>query len=62
MRFGFDAQKSKRLKANLKRGIGLEEAQEIYKHRYYLDQRFDMPERYRAIGWVGEKLCALILR
>ena len=50
MRFDFDAQKSKRLRANPKRGIGFEE----------LDQRSDMPEQYRAIGWVGQKLYALI--
>jgi len=60
MRFDFDAQKSKRLRANPKRGIGFEEAQEIFRHPHYLDQRSDMPEQYRAIGWVGEKLYALI--
>jgi uncharacterized DUF497 family protein len=60
MRFDFDAQKSKRLRANPKRGIGFEEAQGIFKHPYYLDQRSDMPEQYRAIGWVGQKLYALI--
>src|SRR5690242_246044 len=41
-------------------GIGFEEAQKIFKHPYYLDQRSDMPKQYRAIGWVGEKLYALI--
>jgi len=56
MRFRFDAQKSKGLRANPKRGIGFEEAQEIFKHPYYLDRRSDMPEQYRAIGWVAEKL------
>ena len=50
MRFDFDAQKSKRLRANLKRGIGFEEAQEIFEQPYYLDQRSDMPEQYRAIA------------
>src|SRR5690348_6730166 len=48
MRFDFNAQKSKRLRTNPKRGIGFEEAQEIFKHPYYLDQRSDMPEQYRA--------------
>jgi uncharacterized DUF497 family protein len=60
MRFDFDAQKSKRLRANPKRGIGFEEAQEIFQHPYYLDQRSDIPEQYRAIGWAGQKLYALI--
>jgi uncharacterized DUF497 family protein len=60
MRFHFDERKSKRLKANPKRGIGFDEAQEIFSHPYYLDQRSDMPEQCRAIGWVGERLYALI--
>jgi uncharacterized DUF497 family protein len=49
MRFDFDAQMSKRLRANPKRGIGFEEAQEIFEQPYYLDQRSEMPEQYRAI-------------
>ena len=61
MRFDFDRRKSARLRANLKRGIGFEEVQEIFSHPYYLDQRFDLPEQYRAIGWVGERLYAVIL-
>ena len=60
MRFDFDVRKSKRLKSNPNRGIGFEQAQEIFEHPYYLDQRSDMPEQYRAIGWVGNKLYALI--
>jgi uncharacterized DUF497 family protein len=44
MRFDFDARKSERLRANTKRGIGFEEAQEIFEHPYYLDRRSDMPE------------------
>jgi uncharacterized DUF497 family protein len=60
MRFHFDQRKSKRLSAKSERGIGFEEAQEIFSHPYYLDQRSDMPEQYRAIGWVGAKLYALI--
>jgi uncharacterized DUF497 family protein len=60
MPFAFDAQKSKRLRSNPKRGIGFEKAQEVFEHPYYLDRRSDMPEQYRAIGWVGERLYALI--
>jgi uncharacterized DUF497 family protein len=60
MRFHFDTRKSERLRANAKRGIGFEEAQEIFSHPYYLDQRSDVPEQYRAIGWVRENLYALI--
>ena len=60
MRFHFDPRKSRRLRANPQRGIGFEEAQEIFSHPYYLDQRSDQPEQQRAIGWVGERLYTLI--
>ena len=46
---------------NLKRRIGFEEAQEILRHPYYLDQRVDEPEQYRVIGWVGGRLYSVIL-
>ena len=60
MRFQFDARKSRRLRANPKRGIGFEEVQEIFMHSYYLDRRSDLPEQYRAIGWVGDRLYAVV--
>ena len=58
MRFTFDAVKSRKLKAS--RGVGLDEAQEIWTHPYYLDQRLEVPEQYRAIGWVKGKLYSVI--
>ena len=61
MRFSFDPRKSKRLRANKKRGIGFEEAQELFSKPYWLEQRVDSPEQYRAIGWVGERLYSVIL-
>jgi uncharacterized DUF497 family protein len=60
MRMAFDRRKSERLRANPKRGIGFEEAQNIFSRPYYLDRRSDLPEQYRAIGWVGERLYTLI--
>jgi len=60
MRFRFDPRKSKVLRANPKRGIGFEEAQEIFSHPHYVDQRTDVPEQYRAIGWVGTRLYSVI--
>lgn len=60
MRFHFDPRKSRRLRANPKRGIGFEEVQEIFTHPHYLDQRLDVPEQHRAIGWVGERLYTVI--
>jgi uncharacterized DUF497 family protein len=60
MRFEFDPRKSVRLRKNPRRGIGFEEAQEIFSHPYYRDQRSDLPEQYRAIGWVGRLLFSII--
>ena len=60
MRFHFDVRKSKRLRTNPRRGIGFEEAQEIFSHPFYLDQRLDPPEQQRAIGWVRDRLYTLI--
>jgi len=60
VRFHFDERKSKRLKANPRRGIGFAEVQEIFSHPYYLDQRSDLAQQYRAIGWVGDQLYTVI--
>ncbi|HEY4900220.1 MAG TPA: BrnT family toxin [Terriglobales bacterium] len=60
MRFSFDVRKSKRLRANPQRGIGFEEAQELFDRPYWLDQRSDIPEQYRAVGWVGDRLYSVI--
>lgn len=48
------------MRANPKRKIGFEEIQEIFSHPYYLDRRSDLPEQYRAIGWVEKTLYAVI--
>ena len=60
MRFHFDPRKSRGLRRNPKRGIGFEEAQEIFSHPYYLDARIDLPQQLRAVGWVGERLYTVI--
>ncbi len=60
MRFEFDPRKSRMLRKNPRRGIGFEEAREIFEHPYYLDERNDFPEQFRAIGWVGAILYSLI--
>jgi hypothetical protein len=38
----------------------LEEAQEILTHEHYVDRISDLPDQYRAIGWVGQRLYSLI--
>lgn len=60
MRFHFDLRKSRRLRKNPRRGIGFEEAQEIFSRPYFQDQRSDVSEQYRAIGWVDDNLFSLI--
>ncbi len=60
MRFAFDPGKSKRLKANPKRGIGFEEAQMLFEREHIVDGRFDDPEQFRAIGWVSGTLYSII--
>ena len=60
MRFHFDERKSKRLRENPRRAIGFEEAREIFRNPYYLDQRSDLLDQYRAIGWVSGRLYSLI--
>ena len=60
MRFKFDSNKSSQLKKNPKRGIDFNEVQEIWTHPYYLDQRSEVPEQFRAIGWVGGRLYSVI--
>ena len=56
MRFSFDVRKSRRLRGNPRRGIGFEEARELFSQPYWLDQRSDVPEQFVAVGWVGDRL------
>jgi uncharacterized DUF497 family protein len=60
MRFDFDERKSRKLRANPKRTIGFEEAQELFSHPHYIDQRSDWSEQYRAIGWARGQLYSVI--
>lgn len=60
MRFSFDSRKSRRLRTNPRRGIGFEEVQELFTRPHWIDQRSDVPEQFRAIGWVGDRLYSVI--
>ena len=60
MRFAFDSRKSRRLRANPRRGIGFEEARELFSKPYWLDWRSDVPEQFLAVGWVGDRLYSVI--
>ena len=58
MRFKFDKAKSVRLRA--RRGVGFEEAQDLYYHPYYLDHLVGEPEQWVAIGWVKGQLYTVV--
>lgn len=60
MRFHFDSEKSKALRANPQRGIGFEEAQALFDGDHIFDRRSDDPEQWRAIGWVTDTLYSVI--
>jgi len=45
---------------NPKRGIGFEEAQELFSQPYWLDQRSDVSGQHRAIGWVRDRLYSVV--
>lgn len=48
------------MRRNPYRRIGFEEAQALWAKPYYVDQRSDFPEQYRAIGWVRDRLYSVI--
>jgi len=56
----FDPRKSNRLRANPRRGIGFEEARELFSRPYWLDRRCDAPEQFLAVGWVHDRLYSVI--
>ena len=60
VRFDFDPEKSKRLRANPERGIGFEESQTLFEAEHIVDRRSDDPEQFRAIGWVNGTLYSVI--
>lgn len=61
LRIKFDPNKSKRLRENRRRGIGFEEAKEIFLQQYYFeDLRSDEPKQFRVIGQVRGRLYSLI--
>ena len=60
MRFKWDQKKNKILMADRRRGIGLEKITQLFSQPYYLDQKNDDPEQFRAIGYVGTRMITLI--
>lgn len=60
MRFKWDQNKNKKLIADSRRGLSFIKIQEIFNRQYYLDQKNDDPEQFRAIGFVDNKMFTLI--
>jgi len=60
MGFSFDFRKSRRLRASPRRGIGFEEARELFSLPYWLDRRSDVPEQFPAVGWVVDRLYSTV--
>jgi uncharacterized DUF497 family protein len=60
MRFNFDLEKSRLLRANPARGVGFEEVQALFDAEHITDRRSDDPEQFRAIGWVNGTMYSVI--
>jgi uncharacterized DUF497 family protein len=52
--------KRKGTKLERDRGLGFELITELFDKPYYLSQKNDEPEQWRAIGWVKGRLVTLI--
>jgi uncharacterized DUF497 family protein len=60
MRFQFDPAKSEVLRNMPSRGIGFDEAIQVWTAWHFVDLKSDDPEQWRAIGWVGNRLYTVI--
>lgn len=60
MRFKWDKNKDLILKSDPNRRFGFEDVVQLFQYPYFLDQKNDDPEQYRAIGFVYGKLISLI--
>jgi uncharacterized DUF497 family protein len=59
-RVHFDERKSRKLRNDPSRRIGFEETEELFRLPHGVDRRSDMPEQYRAIGWIQGRLYTVI--
>jgi uncharacterized DUF497 family protein len=60
LRFHFDERKSRKLRNDPTRGVGFEEAMDLFRFPYGIDRRSDTPEQYRVIGWIKGRLYSVI--
>lgn len=60
MRFKWDKNKSNLLSNDPRRGLSFEKVALLFEQPYFLDQKNDDPEQFRAIGFVDRKMITLI--
>jgi len=60
MRFKFDPEKSDAIRRDRRRGIGLEDASQIFERPYYQEIFGEDPAQWRVIGWVEGRLFTLV--
>ena len=60
LRFHFEALKDRKLREDRERGVGFAEAEEIFRHRYFLSHRSEIPEQFCATGWVKGRMHSLV--
>lgn len=60
MRFKWDENKNKTLINDSRRGLSFERVKGLFDLPYFLDQKNEDPEQFRAIGFVDGKLITLI--
>ena len=60
MRFKWDKNKNKALINDSRRSLSFERVQRLFDLPYFLDQKNDDPEQFRAIGFVDGNMITLI--
>jgi uncharacterized DUF497 family protein len=60
MRFKWDKSKNQLLVNDRRRGLSFERVRTLFDLPYYLDERIDDREQFRAIGFVDGRLITLI--
>lgn len=60
MRFAYDPEKSRKPKANRRRGISFDEARTLFANEHIIDRSSGDPEQFRAIGLVKGQFVTLI--
>lgn len=60
MRFKWDENKSKILQSDPRRGLTFDRVVQLFSQPYFLDQKNDDPDQFRAVGFVEGRMITLI--